>query len=254
MIRIDLEEGWVEDDGESGLERHALDAPEAFAIVSRAWLRCGWDTKYVYSFTWMGRPLIQLPDDMLRIQEAIYRVKPDVILETGIAHGGSLVFYAGLCRSMARGRVIGVDIEIRPHNREAIEQHELFDLITLVEGDSTAESVIDEVRRLIEPAERVLVVLDANHTKEHVLRELEAYSGLVSVGSYIIAADGIMGDLAGAPRTEPTWVEDNPRAAAEAFVAENPCFRIVTPTFLFNEGEITEPVTYWRNGWIERVR
>src|SRR3954469_20722919 len=125
MITIDEDKGLVSVDGPEGRVSHALASPEAFAIVSRAWLRCGWDTKYVYGFSWMGRPIIQLPEDMLRIQEVIYRVKPDVIIETGVAHGGSLIFYASLCKAMERGRVIGIDIEIRPHNRSAIEAHEM---------------------------------------------------------------------------------------------------------------------------------
>ena len=106
--------------------RHPLASAEGFAAASRAWLRAGWDAKYVYGFSWFGRPIIQLPDDLVRIQEVIYAVKPDVLIETGIAHGGSLIFYASLFKAMGRGRVIGIDIEIRPANRAAIESHELF--------------------------------------------------------------------------------------------------------------------------------
>ena len=134
MITIDGDRITVSEGGETA--EYGIGTPEAFALLSRLWLRAGWDTKYVYSFSWLGRPMIQLPEDMLRMQEVIYQVKPDVIIETGVAHGGSLVFHASLCHAMGRGRVIGVDIEIRPHNREAIEAHELFDLITLIEGDS----------------------------------------------------------------------------------------------------------------------
>src|SRR5436190_213272 len=141
-----------------------LASAEAFAVVSDAWLRAGWDVKYVYSFTWLGRPIIQLPEDMFRLQELIYRLKPDVIIETGVAHGGSLVFYAGLCKLMSRGRVLGVDIEIRPHNRAALEAHELFEAITLIEGSSTALETIDQIRRAIGAGERVLVLLDSKHT------------------------------------------------------------------------------------------
>ena len=119
MISIDLEKGLVKIDGERSAV-YRLGTPEAFALISKIWLRAGWDNKYVYSFTWMGRPIIQLPEDMVRLQEVIYEVKPDVIIETGIAHGGSLVFYASLCKAMEKGRVVGIDIEIRPHNREAI--------------------------------------------------------------------------------------------------------------------------------------
>ena len=113
-----------------------LYSKEAFERISRQWLRVGWNQRYLYTFTWMGRPVIQLPEDLLRAQEVVYRVRPDVLIETGVAHGGSLVFYASLFKAMNHGRVIGVDAEIRPHNRVAIERHELSRLITLVEGDS----------------------------------------------------------------------------------------------------------------------
>src|SRR5262245_24088745 len=118
-IDMDRDRVLVEDDGSS--ESFPMASPEAFSAISKAYLRCGWDNKYVYSFTWMGRPVIQLPDDMFRIQEVIYKVKPDVVLDIGVAHGGSLVFFASLCKAMEKGRVIGVDIDIRAHNRAAIE-------------------------------------------------------------------------------------------------------------------------------------
>ena len=136
-ITIDMERGEVTMETAGERSAHAIGTPEAFAAISRAWLRAGWDTKYVYGFSWMGRPIIQLPEDMIRIQEVIFRVKPDVIIETGIAHGGSLIYYASLCEAMDHGRIIGVDVEIRPHNRAAIEAHDLFDRITMIEGSST---------------------------------------------------------------------------------------------------------------------
>jgi len=200
-LEIDLEKSSIIVDGNETLP---LASAEAFRAISRAWLRAGWDTKYVYGFTWMGRPIIQLPDDMFRIQELIYTVKPDVIVETGIAHGGSLIFYASLFKAMGQGRVIGVDIEIRPHNRKAVEVHELFDRITLIEGSSIEPAIVDQVKSLLKPGEKVLVVLDSNHTREHVLAELKAYGELVPPSSYILACDGIMGDLVGAPRSQPT--------------------------------------------------
>ena len=254
MIQIDLESGVVTVAGETETVSHRLGTPEAFAVLSRLWLRAGWDSKYVYSFTWLGRPIIQLPDDMVRIQEVIYSVKPDVIIETGVAHGGSLVFYASLCKAMEKGRVIGIDIEIRPANRQAIETHPLFPFITLIEGSSIAAAVVEQVRQRIKPRERTMVLLDSCHTKEHVLAELKAYSPLVTTGSYIVAMDGIMGDLAGAPRTESDWTWNNPRNAALEFVAGHPDFVIEEPEFLFNEGTITERVTYWPSAFIKRVR
>ena len=169
-------------------ESLSLSDPKAFSLITDLWIRSGWDTKYVYGFSWLGRPVIQLPEDMLRIQEVIYDIKLDVIVETGVAHGGSLVFYASLCTAMGKGRVIGIDIEIRPHNRKAIEEHHLSPLITLVEGSSVDLDIVNTVKDQIGSAETVLVLLDSNHLKEHVLAELEAYAPFVSPGSYIVAA------------------------------------------------------------------
>src|SRR5678815_3421901 len=140
MITIDGDKLIVSGGGDGEKQEYGIGSPEAFRILSKLWLRSGWDAKYVYSFTWLGRPIIQLPEDLLRLQEVIYRVKPDVIIETGVAHGGSLIFYASLCKAMAKGRVIGVDVEIRAYNRSAIEAHELSSYITLIEGDSIAPS------------------------------------------------------------------------------------------------------------------
>ena len=122
---------------------------EAFELISHQWLKVGWDQKYSYSFSWMGRPIIQLPEDMIRTQEVIYRVRPDVIIETGVAHGGSLIYYASLCKAMGHGRVIGIDIEIKPDNRQAIEEHELSGLIALVEGSSVAPEIVRQVHSLV---------------------------------------------------------------------------------------------------------
>jgi cephalosporin hydroxylase len=251
MIILDQDKVIVEGDQR---KEYGIGTPEAFKIISQWWLRSGWDNKYVYSFTWMGRPIIQLPEDMFRLQEVMYGLKPDVIIESGVAHGGSLIFYSGLCKAMGRGRVIGIDINIRPHNRAAIEAHELFEFITLIEGSSIAPATLEQVRALVRRDETVVVLLDARHTKEHVLAELRSYSPLVSVGSYIVAMDGIMEQMVGAPRTEPDWAWNNPRQAALDFVRENSNFRIEEPAFRFNEGTITERVTYWPSAYIRRMR
>ncbi len=240
------------EDGE-GTRTYPFDSSEAFQLVSDAWLRVGWDQKYVYSFTWLGRPVIQLPEDLLRLQEVIVAVRPDVIVETGIAHGGSLVFYATLCKAFGRGRVIGVDIEIRPHNKQAIEEHPLFDLIELIEGDSTASATIEEVRERISPGETTMILLDANHLKGHVLAELRAYADLVSSGSYFVVMDGIMEKLVGAPRTEPDWSWNNPVNAIVEFLDEDSRFKQEEPPFAFNEGTVTERVTYWPRAFLKRV-
>ncbi|HEV2811810.1 MAG TPA: CmcI family methyltransferase [Solirubrobacteraceae bacterium] len=253
-ITIDPASATVSVDDGDGARTYPFASPEAFRLVSDAWLRLGWDQKYVYSFTWLGRPVIQLPEDLLRVQEVIVSVQPDVILETGVAHGGSLVFYATLCRALDRGRVIGVDIEIRPHNRTAIEEHVLAALIELVEGDSVAPETLAQVREKIDPGETVLVLLDSGHSKEHVLSELRAYSELVSPGSYLVVMDGIMGRVVGAPRTEPDWGWNNPVTAIEEFLGEDPRFVEEEPAFAFNEGQVTERVTYWPRAYLRRVR
>lgn len=252
MLHIDKDQITIE--ASDGKRVVSVGSPEGFKLLSELWLRSGWDTKYVYSFSWLGRPIIQLPEDMFRIQEVIYRVKPDVIIETGIAHGGSLIFYASLFKAMNRGRVIGVDIEIRPHNRRAIEAHELFEYITLIEGNSVDPHIVDTVKSLLHPGEKVIVILDSNHTKQHVLGELGAYSGLVSVGSYIVVCDGIMETIVGAPRTSEDWLWNNPKRAALEFVNENADFIIEEPPFLFNEGNISERVTYWPSGFLKRIK
>ena len=253
MIVIDGDVVTVSD-GSGQEKRIGIGTPAAFQILSKLWLRSGWDNKYVYGFSWLGRPIIQLPEDMLRVQEVIYRVKPDLLIETGVAHGGSLVYYASLLKAMGQGRVIGVDIEIRPHNRKAIEGHEMFDRITLLEGSSIDENVLGEVRLQMASGARGMVILDSNHTRAHVLAELRAYSEFVAVGSYIVACDGIMQEIVGAPRTRPEWSTDNPQSAVEAFVAENNEFVLEEPVFPFNEGQITERVTYWPNAFLRRVK
>jgi cephalosporin hydroxylase len=226
---------------------------EAFEILSREWVRVGWNEKYQYTFTWMGRPIIQLPEDVVRVQEVIHRVQPDVVVETGIAHGGSLVLYASLARAMGKGRVIGVDVAIRPHNRTAIESHPLSSLISMIEGASTDPEVLSRVEALVEPGESVMVILDSSHRKAHVRAELEAYGRLVTPGSYIVATDGIMVDLADLPRGRPEWAEDNPAMAAEEFAAAHPEFTLEQPAWGFNESNLRRNVTHWTGAWLRRL-
>jgi cephalosporin hydroxylase len=230
----------------------SLYSDEAFEHLSEEWLKVGWNQKHTYTFTWMGRPIIQLPEDMIRIQELIYALRPDIIIETGIAHGGSLVFYASLCKLLDNGRVIGIDIDIRPHNRAALEAHDLYSYITLVEGSSVDPRVFDSVRSGIGPEDSVLVILDSAHSKQHVLQELELYSGLVTQGSYIVATDGIMRDLSDVPRGSRGWKENNPASAAVDFVARHPEFLHEPPIWLFNESSLRKGVTHWPEGFLRR--
>lgn len=230
-----------------------LYSTEGFELLSDLWLKVGWNQKHVYTFSWLGRPIIQLPEDVVRIQEVIHELQPDVIVETGVAHGGALVYYASLCKIVGKGRVVGVDIEIRPHNRAALEEHPLADLITLIERSSTDPDTLAQVAAHIRPGEKTLVILDSNHTREHVLAELEAYGELVSVGSYIIAMDGIMELVADTPRGSPEWSEDNPISAVEEFVRDHPEFVVEQPRWQFNESELRRNVTHWQQGYLRRV-
>lgn len=239
-------------DASGGEQEMPLYSREAFEIVSRQWVKLGWNEKYSYTFTWFGRPVIQLPEDMVRMQEVLWQVRPDVIVETGVAHGGSLVFYASLCRAMGCGRIVGVDIEIRPANREAIESHPLSELITLIEGSSTDAAVLDTVRANIRPGESVLVLLDSNHSYAHVARELEAYAPLVTPGSYIVATDGLMEDLVDVPHGDPAWAKDNPSAAARDFAKAHPQFELAAPRWAFNESELRTGTSYWPDAWLRR--
>ena len=249
---VDTEAHTLTEEKNGELHHFDLYSKEAFERLSRQWIRVGWNQKYQYTFSWMGRPVIQLPEDMIRIQEVIYNVKPDVIIETGVAHGGSLIFYASLCKAMGNGRVIGIDIEIRPHNRKAIEAHELSGYITLVEGSSTALETVTKVKSMVSLGEKVLVILDSNHTKQHVADELEAYQELVTPGSYIVATDGIMFDLYDVPRGAPDWQWNHPTAAAAEFAQRHPDFILEQPSWLFSESELTENITHWPGAWLRK--
>jgi cephalosporin hydroxylase len=226
---------------------------EAFEALSEIWLKVGWNEKYPYTFSWLGRPIIQAPEDVLRAQEVFYRVKPDLLIETGVAHGGSLVFYASLCEAIGRGRIVGVDIEIRPHNRKAIEAHRLFSRITLIESDSIAPATVSAVKSHVAPGECVMVVLDSNHTKAHVRAELDAYAPLVTPGSYVVVTDGSMQVLHDVPRGQRDWVTDNPAAAAREFAAEHPEFVLEQPAWLFNESALQKNITHWPDAWLRRL-
>jgi cephalosporin hydroxylase len=226
----------------------------AFEIISRLWVKVGWNQKYSYTFSWMGRPMIQLPEDIIRIQEILWRVRPDVIMETGVAHGGSLIFYASLCKAMGCGRVVGIDIEIRPDNRAAIQSHPLGSFITLIEGSSTAPDTLAQASSTLKPGESALIILDSNHSKAHVRAELEAYHPLVSPGSYIVATDGIMLDLHDVPLGRAEWREDHPAGAAAEFAQAHPEFVLEQPAWPFNESTLQHNITHWPGAYLRRVK
>lgn len=185
-------------------------------------------TKYSYNFSWMGRPIIQYPQDIIAMQEIIWHVKPDLIIETGIAHGGSLIFYASMLELLGgEGKVLGIDIDIREHNRLEIEKHPMFKRITIIEGSSTDETVVEKVRSFAQGKKRVLVCLDSLHTHEHVLRELKAYSPLVTPGSYCVVFDTIIEDIPDEYIPDRPWGKgNNPKTAVWEFLKNNDWFVI----------------------------
>jgi cephalosporin hydroxylase len=185
-------------------------------------------TKYSYNFSWMGTPIIAYPQDMIAMQEIIWEIKPDLIIETGVAHGGSIIFYASLLNMIGNGTVLGIDIDIRSHNRELIESHPMFNRIELIEGSSTSNQVYEAVKKIAQSKKKVLVCLDSNHTHDHVLKELELYAPLVSKDSYCVVFDTVVEDMG------PEWdwgirdwgVGNNPKTAVYQFLKQNKDFEI----------------------------
>jgi len=184
--------------------------------------------KYSYNFSWLGRPIIQLPQDLIALQEIVWQVKPDLIIETGIAHGGGLVFYASLLELLGtNGIVLGIDIDIREPNRLLIQTHRLAERIKMIQGSSVDPLVVQQVYDFAKVRNRILVVLDSNHTHEHVLKELEAYSPLVKRGSYLVVLDTSIEDMpAGSFPDRPWGKGNNPKTAVREFLKTNDRFEI----------------------------
>ena len=183
--------------------------------------------KYSYHFTWLGRPIIQLPQDIIAIQEIIWEVKPDLIIETGIAHGGSLILSASILELIGHGDVLGIDVEIRSHNRKAIEDHVLSKRITMIEGSSVEKETISKIEKIVKHKKKILVILDSNHTHEHVSKELEYYSKFVKAGSYLIVLDTIIEDMPENEFKERPWDKgNNPKTAVHEFLTKNNRFQI----------------------------
>lgn len=182
--------------------------------------------KYTYHFSWMGRPIIQLPQDMIAMQELVWRIQPDLIIECGVAHGGSIIYYASLLQLLGHGEVLGIDVDIRAHNRQAIESHPMAHRITLFEGSSIDLAMVERVRAHAQ-GKRVMVVLDSNHTHAHVLEELRHYAPLVSVDSYCVVMDTVVEDMPADAFPDRPWGHgDNPKTAVWAFLEENGDFQI----------------------------
>nr|WP_245258777.1 cephalosporin hydroxylase family protein [Afipia broomeae] len=221
---------------------------QALQAATREWFNASARTKYSYHFEWMGRPIIQYPQDMIAMQEILWRVQPDILIETGVAHGGSLIFYASMMELIGKGEVLGIDIDIRSHNRAAIEAHPMFKRIRLLQGSSISPDIVAAASSAA-AGKRVLVVLDSNHTHEHVLAELDAYAPLVSVGSYCVVMDTVVEDMPPDWFSDRPWDKgDNPKTAVRDYIKDHSEFEIDHAI----ENKIM--ITVAPSGYLRRVR
>lgn len=218
---------------ECAQEVAAQGANTALAQATRAWMDQANQGKYSYHFEWLGRPIIQYPQDMVAMQEIIWATQPELIIETGIAHGGSLILSASMlelnaaCGGAADARVLGIDIDIRAHNRTAIEAHPMARRIDMIQGSSIAEDVVAQVKARAAGKKRVLVFLDSNHTHDHALAELEAYAGLVTPGSYCVVFDTVIEDMPASMFPDRPWGPgNNPKTAVRAWLPRHPEFEV----------------------------
>ncbi|MBM4009030.1 MAG: cephalosporin hydroxylase [Planctomycetes bacterium] len=240
-------------------------ASETLAAATRQWMEESIRARYSYCFRWLGRPVIQYPQDMAAMQELIWAVRPDLIIETGIAHGGSLILSASMLAmldmsdAITEGRtldpakserlVLGVDIDIRAHNRAAIESHPMASRIRMIQGSSIAEDVVAQVRELAKGFKRVMACLDSNHTHDHVLAELQAYAQLVTPGSYCVVFDTVVEDMPADMFPDRPWAPgNNPKTAVWEFLKSHPQFEI--------DRDIQHKLllTVAPDGWLRRVR
>ena len=201
-----------------------------FQKLSKSWFKSSEKFQYSYHFSWMGRPIIQYPQDMIALQELIWKIKPDLIIETGIAHGGSLIFSASILQLIGKGNVVGIDVDIRKHNRIEIEKHSMFKRIKMIEGSSIDPKIVKKIYQLAKNKKQILVILDSNHSHEHVLRELEVYSPLVTKNSYLIVFDTVIEDISTSKtkshQKRPWGKGDNPKTAVKYFLNSNKRFII----------------------------
>ncbi len=233
--------------GESGVQTVDLYSDEGLKLVSDLWLKLSAEYKIMYEPTWLGRRIIQLPHDIVQMQELIWTVRPDLIVETGVAHGGSLILSASILDLIGNGRILGIDIDIRSHNRAGIEEHPLAHRIDLLQGSSIDPAIVSEVTARAKSAGTVMVVLDSNHSAEHVAAEIAAYAPLVDEGSYLVVMDGAQGDVFDIPRGNAAWRYDNPLAALDAFVAS-------TDEFVIDDHFTRLHVTSNPRGYLRRVK
>jgi len=195
--------------------------------ISKRWFLESVKYEYSYHFSWLGRPIIQYPQDIIALQEIIWKVKPDLIIETGIARGGSIIFSASLLELIGSGKVVGIDIDIKNENKKAIKKHPLSKRIQMIEGSSINKKIVKRIEKIAQNKKSILVILDSNHTHKHVLKELEIYSPLVSKNSYLIVFDTIIDDLPEELLKNRPWGKNNnPKTAVKEFLKTNDRFQI----------------------------
>jgi cephalosporin hydroxylase len=231
--------------------QEAMSKDKALKEKSLEWMLHADKYKYIYNFTWLGRPIIKFPQDIIALQELIFKVKPDLIIETGIAHGGSIIFSASMLQLLGNnGKVIAVDIDIRPHNLVAIENHPMSKHIMMLEGSSTDPHIFDQIKHFAKDYENIMVCLDSNHTHDHVLKELEIYAPLVSVGSYLVLPDTLIEFFPKGYYNDRPWdVGDNPYTAMVEFLKTNDSF--------VQDNEITDKLLVteaYSGGFLKRVK
>ena len=225
-----------EDKDKKGLEQAAFE-----------WLKVAAKNKMSYETEWFGVPIIQTPEDIVLMQELIFKVKPDFVIETGIAHGGSLMLYASLLEVLGKGKVIGIDIDIRKHNRDAIESHPLFRRIDLIEGSSISEDVVKKIQDLVPHKSSVVVCLDSNHYRRHVLNELKLYRQLVNPGSYIVVFDTISSALADSGIADASFRDNGPMEAINDFLK-------IDDNFVIDEEFNKLYLSMSHNGYLKRLK
>ncbi len=229
--------------------KNSIENIKDFREISKIWFEKSVDNKYSYNFTWLGRPIIQYPQDILIMQELVWNIKPEIIVETGVAHGGSVIFYASMLELIGgTGKVIGIDVDIRQQNRVEIEKHPMFKRIVLLEGSSTSEEIVKQVMN-ITIGKKVLLVLDSLHNHKHVFDELILYSPLIRSGSYIVVFDTVIEDLPRGYFKDRPWDKgDNPKTAVREFLKNNDRF------IIDNEIEKKTIITVAPDGFLKCIK
>lgn len=220
---------------------------EKLEKIGLQWTKVATENRISYEIDWLGVPVIQTPEDLILMQELIFKVQPDFIVESGIAHGGSLIYYASLMELLNKGKVIGIDIEIREHNRNVIEAHPMFKRIEMFEGDSVSEETIREVRKIIPKNSNVIVCLDSNHTKQHVLKELQLYQQFVRLGGYIVVFDTNTSKLAELGASDKMYINNSPKEAIDEFLK-------ISDDFEIDKNYNRLYISYSPDGYLKRIR